>query len=119
MALTVLQDPDCTFCRWTAGVLARLDWLRALRLPGVRRDLDLPGGRVLSRAEQLEELHVVDEQGNVERGFFAFRRIAAELPLFWPAVPFLYVPGVGLIGEPAYRWVSRHRDQLAKVLGIT
>lgn len=118
MTLTVLQDPHCSFCRRTAAVLDKLDWLHALRLPGVDGDLRVEDGRLLTRGEQLEELHAVDEHGRVERGYFAVRRIAAELPLLWPLVPLLYIPGIELIGEPAYRWVAHHRDLVTRLLHL-
>ncbi len=116
MALTVLQDTGCAVCRRTADALAGLDWLHALRFPGVRGDISLPDGSLLTRAQQLEELHVIDSRGGVERGFFAFRRIAAEVPLLWALVPFLYMPGAALVGEPTYRWIARHRGALGWLL---
>ncbi len=54
-------------------------------------------------------MFAVAPDGRVTRGFFAFRRIAREVPLMWPLLPLLYFPGSGLIGPPAYAWVARNR----------
>lgn len=45
-------------------------------------------------------------------GFEGFRRIAWVLPLVWPILPLLYLPGVSMVGNRAYRWIARNRHRL-------
>ena len=49
---------------------------------------------------------------SVARGFFAFRRIARELPLMWPLLPLFYLPGSRALGPRVYAWIARHRRRL-------
>ena len=57
-------------------------------------------------------MFTVSADRRVARGFFAFRRLAQESPLMWPALPILYFPGSGWIGPKVYAWVARNRHRL-------
>jgi hypothetical protein len=56
-------------------------------------------------------LHTPD--GRLHEGFHAFRRIALDIPALVPLAPFFWLPGVGLIGVPLYRWVARSRKRIS------
>ena len=42
-------------------------------------------------------------------GFRAFRQIAVSLPLLWPIVPLLHLPGMTSLGDAVYRAIARNR----------
>src|SRR5258708_39306364 len=65
------------------------------------------------RADDAEQAVVaVDVRNRQFSGFFAFREIALRAPVFWPLVPFLYVPGVPALGRRAYAWIAANRSRL-------
>jgi predicted DCC family thiol-disulfide oxidoreductase YuxK len=57
----------------------------------------------------MDEMHVVDPDGRVTRGFIAFRTIAGVLPSLWALKPVLNLPGVSRLGRRVYRWVAKLR----------
>jgi predicted DCC family thiol-disulfide oxidoreductase YuxK len=114
-ALVVIYDDDCAICRAAAGWLERHDRHGRLRLEPIADVVAVRGLR-LSRADLDVEMHVVDSNGHVERGFRAWRRVAREIPLARSIWPFLYLPGVAPIGALVYRWVAGHRVWLSRAL---
>jgi len=65
----------------------------------------------LAGADFENAMFAVAPDGSVTRGFFAFRRIAREVPLMWPLLVLLYLPGSGPIGPRVYAWVARNRGR--------
>jgi predicted DCC family thiol-disulfide oxidoreductase YuxK len=76
-------------------------------------------GKVIPEADLLRELHLVTSSGQVFRGYYACRRIAAALPAFWILLPLLYLPGSAVVGTPLYAWVADHRTLLSGLLAHT
>lgn len=99
-------------CTRSVEVLRRLDWLKRL----VNMDAnDVESVREafpsLPTENLLHEMHVVAQSGRYWTGFFGFRRLAWALPLTWLIAPFLYVPGVPLVGKPIYAYVAANRTR--------
>ncbi len=91
----VIYDNDCAFCCSSIVVLQIMDlWGRLNYIPG-------PKG--------LSEMAVEMPDGKKYGGFFAFRRLSWMLPMLWVLIPFVYLPGAGIIGSLVYRWIARHR----------
>ena len=55
------------------------------------------------------EIHLLLPDGSVRTGFFAFRKIAGYLPVFWPFLILSYLPGASTIGPKLYRWIASRR----------
>ena len=72
--------------------------------------LRFPG---LNQEACFEEMHVATPRGEVFTGFDGYRQLAWALPLTWPAVPFLYLPGMPSIGRHVYRAVASQRHRHA------
>jgi predicted DCC family thiol-disulfide oxidoreductase YuxK len=114
-ALLVIYDAECTFCCAAARWLERHDRRGRLRLAPISEMVSLRGAPI--RRSVLEaEMHVVDAEGRIERGFRAWRRIARELPVLRPVRPMLSMPGADAMGERVYRWVAAHRIGLSRLL---
>ena len=58
--------------------------------------------------EALVDMHVVSG-GRFHKGFYAYRSLAWAVPLAWPLIPLLYVPGVPAIGQGIYRHIAGRR----------
>src|SRR5262249_51355588 len=99
--MEVLYDGSCPICRRTVRVFTSLDILRRLEFRDFRR-VDLTtferthGVRLTS--QDLEEEMYVISRGQAYGGFCAYRTMALALPVFWPLVPLLYLPGVAGVG---------------------
>jgi predicted DCC family thiol-disulfide oxidoreductase YuxK len=107
----ILYDGECPLCLRSVRKLRRLDWLGRLDYADARHPEQLPSDLPPLEPEALlREMHLVtaDREG-VHRGFGAFRWLAWRLPLLWPVVPLLYVPGVPTLGRKIYAWIARNR----------
>ena len=109
----VLYDAACLLCLRSMTILQFLDWFDRIAYVPLQQD-PLPRlGRVDAafRHRALEQMHVVERDGSLHAGFAACRRLAWRLPLAWPIVPFLYLPGATMIGSFAYRRVAETRER--------
>lgn len=107
----VLYDGLCPLCRKTTALLKRLDWLHRLRFHDCRDPAGLPP--TFDPARLTAEMHVLTPDGKTAlSGFRAVRWIAARVPVLWPVLPLLFVPGMARLGQRAYLWVARNRFRL-------
>ncbi len=107
----MLFDGGCGLCVRTVQVLRRLDVRDRIDVLDVTHNWPAIAARIpsLSREACLEDLHVIAPDGRVEVGFAAYRAMAHAVPLAWPVLPLLYLPGAKAVGERVYRAVARHR----------
>ncbi|MBI2885406.1 MAG: DUF393 domain-containing protein [Candidatus Omnitrophica bacterium] len=106
----LLYDGRCGFCVASIARLAALDPLGAIELRDCHSVADL---RQLHPDLTPERCHsrmqLVEPNGRLTEGFFSARRMSLRLPLLWPLVPLLYLPGAGWLGQRVYDWVASHR----------
>lgn len=128
---TVYYDDVCPLCVRTMVILDALDFRRRLAYIGIeqyalepsntRSDTPLvderhrhaptPGENLPPDALR-HAMHVMDSEGVVYRGFFAFRALSRVLPALWPLLPLLYLPGAAIIGPRAYERVAGARGRV-------
>jgi predicted DCC family thiol-disulfide oxidoreductase YuxK len=119
--LHVIYDDECGFCIRSLKVLRAMDIGGQLRFYGAshfRRQPDSHGTPEgsdrfpeLATADLDSAMFAVAPDRIVTRGFFAVRRIAREVPLLWPLLPLLHLPGSGIVGPRVYAWVARNRGR--------
>jgi predicted DCC family thiol-disulfide oxidoreductase YuxK len=115
--LLAFYDGECGFCRRVVAWVHRHDrWSRIELLP-IADTVTIRGHR-LQREALDREMHVVDGRGRVQRGFAAWRRIARELPVLMPVLPFLWLPGANAVGSRVYRWVADRRMLISRRLRL-
>ena len=107
----VLYDGECLLCIRSMTVLQSLDWLDRIDYLRLQEERLPHLGSVddALRRRLRQEMHVVDADGSLHVGYAAFRRLMLHLPLCWPLLPLLYLPGARLLGSPAYRSVASTR----------
>ena len=110
----VLYDAECPFCRWSLAKL--LAWDRAVRLQVVAlQDPDatrlLPG---MSQEERMASWHLITPDGAVHSAGAAFPPLLRHLPGGRPLAR--VTAGVPSFTERAYRWASRHRGTLGRLI---
>lgn len=90
----VVYDADCGFCRASIEKLKIMDvWGHLVYEPG---------------PAHLGELKLQEEQ-RVWGGFDALRRMCWLLPMLYPLLPFVYLPGAGLVGRWGYVLIANNR----------
>jgi predicted DCC family thiol-disulfide oxidoreductase YuxK len=113
--LQVLYDGFCPLCRRTVRILTCLDLFRRLDFQDFRR-LDIADYNRRHQLnlcpEELEKAMYVIAEGRSFSGFLAYRVLSLAVPVFWPLVPFLFLPGASALGTVLYRFVARNRHQL-------
>jgi predicted DCC family thiol-disulfide oxidoreductase YuxK len=102
--LTVYYDDGCAMCVGAIRAARRRDPARRIR----PRGLSGVGGP-FQRADMMRELHVVDEAGNVSRGYDAVVTVIAALSHRGSLARLLRARAVRPLGRWAYRFVARHR----------
>lgn len=111
----VFYDEMCPVCKKSKRTLERLDWLKRMSFADIhdRRiaEAELPE---VSYADMLREMYVKRPDGSYFGGFKAFRAMAPMLPLCWPLIPFLWLPGVAWVGKRVYAFIARNRFKFAK-----
>ncbi len=116
--IVVLYDGACGFCRRSIAWLEMCDWLHRL----TPEDFTVPAARkrVASDIEEKEldrAMHVRIAYKNqkwkdakILKGFYAARTLTWHMPPFWLLAPFLYIPGVSLIGKKIYASIAKKRQ---------
>ncbi len=111
MTTEVLYDGGCGLCTGTVSWLRRLDWRGQLRFRDVMAEWESLSHAhpSLDAVACATAVHVVDVRGRITQGFDGFRTLAWAIPVLWPVLPILYVPGVPIIGRRVYAWVASRR----------
>lgn len=110
----VIYDGECRFCQGQVRNLRRLD-------PGGNRlsFLSLHDPRVaqqypeLSHEELMDQMYVADTRGNYYGGSEAIRYLSKRLPLLWPAMPILHLPGTAALWRWGYHQIAKRRYKIS------
>jgi predicted DCC family thiol-disulfide oxidoreductase YuxK len=112
---TILYHRDCSFCRWSADRILAWDRGRLAAVPIQSEE----GGRLLApipEDRRLDSWHLLTADGELHSAGEAAAPLAELLPGGRPlAALFRAFPGAT---ERSYRWVSSHRERLARLLRI-
>ena len=108
----VIYDGGCGFCSRSIVVLQRIDLFHSLRFADIATEWEwlVSSYPDLDRDACLTEMHVITRRGEIHRGFDAYRSLAWVLFFGWPLLPFLYVPGVPVLGRRMYQSVAMRRS---------
>ena len=105
----VIYDGDCRFCTGQVERINRFD--RGGRLAFISLHDPLVAERYpdLSHEQLMEEMVVVDREGNRYGGAAAFRYLTRRLPLLWPLAPLMHLPFSLPLWQWGYRKIAKHR----------
>ena len=108
-------DGNCGFCLRWVNRLRRLDragrvsWVAFQSLPEPPRGVTWND---LKRAAYLDTRPDTGA-GPLHEGFYAFRQLSRRIPLLFPLAPLFWLPGMGRLGQPVYRWIAANRYRLS------
>ena len=108
-SVQVFYDGDCGLCQRTVRVLQRLDTLKQLEWVDFRRTL------VAIDTSRLEHEMAATSGGRTYFGFSAYRALSWKLPVFWPLLPLMYLPGARFIGDAVYRRIAERRQGICRI----
>jgi predicted DCC family thiol-disulfide oxidoreductase YuxK len=110
----VFYDSLCPVCRRSRRLLERLDWRGRLEFMDIHdREVAEAALPDVTYADMLREMYVKRADGRHFAGYFALRALAPALPLLWPLVPLMWLPGAAWLGRRVYAWVARNRFKRA------
>jgi predicted DCC family thiol-disulfide oxidoreductase YuxK len=110
----VFFDGMCPICNKSKRTLTRLDWLNKLTFHDIHNrdaaEAELPQ---VTYADILREMYVKKANGRHYGGYYALRALACAIPLLWPILPFMWLPGASWVGTRVYRHIARNRFKRA------
>lgn len=110
----VIFDGECRFCRGGVERLQQLDVggsrLSYLSLHDPRVHVRYPD---LSFDDLMSQMYVVDQSGVRHGGADAVRYLSRRLPLLWPVMPILHLPGTARLWRWLYTQVAKRRYKIA------
>jgi predicted DCC family thiol-disulfide oxidoreductase YuxK len=110
----VLYDADCGFCRWSLGVLLRLDRehrLRPVRLASPRAD-DLLSD--LTHDQRMASWHLISPDGRRWSAGWALARVLELLP--GTGVAAAVLDRMPRLTDRGYWWVAAHRGMFGRLV---
>lgn len=114
----VIYDGECRFCTSQVRKLHRLD-IGKQRLAFLSLHDDRVAQRYpdLTHGQLMEQMYVIDQDGERHGGADAVRYLSRRLPALWLAAPVLHLPGSAGVWRSVYRQVAKRRYQLAGNMG--
>lgn len=113
----VLYDGDCSLCTFQSRLITWLDWFNTVSLLPIADPRASEVAPRLTRTDLNEAIHCVAKSGKIYRGARCLRFIGLRMPLAFPFALVMWIPGVIIVAEIIYRWISRNRYILSRVFG--
>ncbi|PJF40354.1 MAG: hypothetical protein CUN55_12845 [Phototrophicales bacterium] len=115
--IAVLYDGQCVLCRNSIRMLRALDWFKKFEPIELQQAIQQPRFNHLDYQDLMGAIHIIPDENRVYTGFFGVRYQMRYLPLLWPLLPLLYLPGMNWLGPKIYGWIARRRYAINKLLG--
>src|SRR5687768_2981846 len=111
----VIYDGHCKFCTGQVKNLARWDTRGRLAFLSLH-DAEVPQRFPdLTHDQLMEQMYVVDQQGNRYGGAAAFRYLTRRLPRLYFLAPLMHLPFTLPIWQWGYKLVARNRYLFGKL----
>lgn len=111
--IAIVFDGDCGFCARSLRALQRIDRDGVMRLHDSHESALIASKfPMLVGADFDIAMFAVTSDGQVFRGYFAFKELLRTLPAGWPLRLLSALPGADLIGPRLYAWVAGNRHRL-------
>ena len=109
----VIYDGDCKICTAQVSKLPWWDCQQRLSFLSLHDPKVTERWPDLSHERLMNEMCIIDTNGNRHWGAEAIRYLTRRLRRMWWAAPILYFPGSMLVWQPTYRWIARNRYRLS------
>lgn len=108
----VIYDGQCNFCRGQVQRLARLDLAGRLGFLSLHDSRAAERYPDLSHEDLMQQMYVVSPDGRRRGGSDAIRYLSRKLPLLWPVMPLLHLPGTAPLWRWMYQQVAKRRYKI-------
>jgi predicted DCC family thiol-disulfide oxidoreductase YuxK len=106
----LIYDGKCGFCRESLRKIDVMDLYATLEPVDFQTHPDLASLHPsLTKEKAKSKVWLIEPDGSLYGGFFAFQRLCLTLPMLYPSALIMYFPGAGVIGPVVYRWIAEHR----------
>ncbi len=103
-------DAECPLCNRTVIVLSHFDIFKRLEFVSVQSSFGKVAAlKSFSEADLLNDIHSVDNAGNVRKGYETYRSAFSSMVYLWPLSLLLYLPGISHLGKAVYRYIAVNR----------
>lgn len=105
----IAYDDQCPLCIRTVTIVNYFDLNKKIKFVGIE-DISKEKNELDLHYDDLKHsMHLIDPQGKLYKGFFAFRRLTLLLPIFWILTPIMYFPFIDKIGAVLYEKIAKER----------
>jgi len=108
-AVKVIYDGDCQFCSASVEKIKIMDLFGRLTFINYHAVDVTVIHSGLTKEKAHSQFHLLDTNGELYGGFFAFRRMTWLLPMLYPSVLVFYFPGASIIGPLVYAFIAKNR----------
>ncbi len=105
----LFYDGHCSICKKVKSIIELFDIKKKVRLFDLWGASSSDEFQHINFQELVKEIHLIDNQGKIYTGYFAFRQIAKKIWLFYPLFLLSFLPGIDYIGNMVYKFVSENR----------
>ena len=109
----VIYDGNCRFCQGQVERFARLDGRERLAFMSLHDEAVYERYPDLTHDQLMEEMVVVDGNGNRHAGAASIRYLSRRLPKLWPLAPLLHIPFSMPLWRGLYRQVAQRRYRIS------
>lgn len=103
----MIYDNRCLFCIRTKNAIEKLAG-KKVQWIGID-DFDRRKYK-LKKEDLLKDIHLISD-GNIYRGYHAFRHMAKGSILLFPLYAISFIPTINFIGERVYSAIAHHRKR--------
>lgn len=109
-AAKLIFDGHCQFCQANVRALKVTDLWAAVQYIDFQTYPDMAKLHPkLTKEIAHSQIHLIEPDGTLYGGFFAFRRLCLKMPMLYPMIFLVYFPGSGIAGPLVYSWVAKNR----------
>lgn len=116
--ITALFDGNCVICQMTRRTINALDWFRRVEFLDLHTEAVSERYPEMDHDELMGEIHVIDQQGRVYKGFLGTRRMLKAVPLGYPLWLLMQLPGMTRLGRRVYGTIARNRYAINRFFGV-
>ena len=110
--VTAFYDGKCGICITAKNFTEKLDRQHNIRFVNLWEAEELIKDTSIKKTDLAEEIHVIAKEGEIYRGYFAIKYLAANI--FWlrPLRLLFKLPFIDFIGVKLYKIVAQNRLKL-------
>ena len=109
----VIFDGHCKFCTAQVQNLARWDSQQRLAFLSLHDQEVAKRFPDLTYDQMMEEMYVIDQDGNRHGGAAGFKYLTTRLPRLYPLAPFMHLPFTLPLWRWGYRQIAKRRYSIA------